>query len=141
MFNKKYADRLVYWSGFRTSLETSATPVEDTIALFNAAPAELYAADPYDPSTWPDPWELIHENSFCPFVRILAICYTLQLTARFSNSNFEIHIIKDRSLSTTEYLLYVDDLILGTSQGKCVIKDKLSETAHSEYTHVMPLLH
>jgi len=141
MFNKKYTDRLVYWSGFRTSLETSATPVEDTIALFNAAPVELYTTDPYDPSTWPDPWELIHENSFCPFVRILAICYTLQLTARFSNSNFEIHIIKDRSLSTTEYLLYVDDLILGTSQGKCVIKDKLPETAYSEYTHVMPLLH
>jgi len=141
MFDKKYTDRLSVWIEFRNSLETSSTPIQDTLNLFNAAPIELYAADPYDASTWPDPWELIYENSFCPFVKILAICYTLQLTTRFSNSNFEIHITKDRALSTTEYLLYVNDLILGTSQGQCVIKDKLSETAHSEYTHVMQRLH
>lgn len=129
------------WKDFRESLESAEDPVQDTIDLFNTVSTNAYAADPYDKETWPGPWELIAENNFCTFLKILAICYTLQLTTRFSQSLIEIHIMKNQEKETIEYLLYVDDIIVGNEYEAYVVKNKIPNTTYSECVHVMPRLH
>jgi hypothetical protein len=141
MFDKNYEDRLSLWRDFRESLESAENPVQDTLDLFNTVITSAYTTDPYDRETWPDPWELIFENDYCSFVKILAISYTLQLTTRFSQSHFEIHIMKDQTKSTTEYLLYIDNIVVGNEFEAYVVKNKIPNTTYSECAHVMPQLH
>ena len=138
MFEKKYEERLVIWRDFRTTLETTKDPIQDTIDFYNQAPVCLIAADPYTPSTWPDPWELLEENNYCSFVKILAICYTLQLTDVLSQASYEIHITRDNENSETYYLLYVNDIVIGFNGDTHVHRSKLPTTLRSELVHALP---
>ena len=135
MFDKKYEDRLVLWREFRDGLETSSDPIQEVIDFYNQAPSCLIAADPYTPSTWPTPWELLEENNYCSFVKILAICYTLQLTDVLSQASYEIHITRDNENSETYYLLYVDDIVIGFNGETHVHRSELPATMHSELVH------
>ena len=112
MFDKNYDQRLLSWSNFRKSLETSEDPIQDTINFYNNAPTISIHTDPWTPEMWPTPWELLQENQYCPFTSVLGMCYSLQLTERFSEVPFEIHIIVDRENSATFYLLYVGDIVI-----------------------------
>lgn len=113
MFDKPYYERLRVWRQLRNDLETSTTPFEDVLGFWRMAPLGRPYADPYDSDSWPDPWELIHDNIFCEFLQILGICYTLQLTERFSTSSFEIHITLDKENDAIVYLLFVDNQAIG----------------------------
>ena len=138
MFDKKYEERLAIWREFRTGLETSSDPIQDAITFYAKAPPCLIAADPYTPSTWPNPWELLEENNYCSFVKILAICYTLQLTDVLSQASYEIHITRDNENSETYYLLYVDDTVIGFNGDTHVHRSKLPTTLRSETVHTLP---
>lgn len=140
MFDKTYEQRLALWREFRDHLETAVDPIQDTIDLFSKAPSVSMAADPYTPSTWPDPWETVKENCYCDFVKTLAICYTLQLTDRFSHSHFEIHITQDKERSSTDYLLFIDDRVVGFIGDTHVHRNKVPSTTVSEYEYPMPSL-
>ena len=137
MFDKKYEDRLAIWRKLRDGLETSSDPIQDTIEFYSHAPTSLISADPYTPSTWPDPWELLQENNYCPFVKILAICYTLQLTDVLSKALYEIHITRDNENSATYYLLYVDDIVIGFTGESYVQRSELPSTLYSEFVHTL----
>jgi hypothetical protein len=137
MFDKKYEDRLVLWREFRDSLEVSNDPIQKAIEFYEKAPSTSFSADPYTPSTWPDPWELLEENQYCEFGKILAVCYTLQLTDCFSQATFEIHIRQDREKSRTLYLLFVDDRVIGYSGDTHVSRKDLPDRLFSQLEHTM----
>ena len=142
MFNKKYQDRLQAWSNFRQSLETSEDPIQDTIDFYNSAPTTTIAIDPYTQSSWPDPWELLEENNYCAFVKILAICYTLQLTDVLSQASYEIHIIRDNAKCNTHYILIINKkIVIGFNGETYVQRHNLPDTAYSEIEYKMPPLH
>ena len=141
MYDKQYEDRLASWAEFRSTLETSHDPIQDTIDFFSKAPLVNIQTDPYTPSSWPDPWELIKENIYCPFVKILAICYTLQLTDILSRESFEIHITHDQKKSSTYYLLYVGNRVVGFEEGKHIHRDKLPKSIISHHEKTMATLH
>ena len=113
MFNLNYEDRLEAWSEFRESLEVSNDPLRDVIKFYGQTPEVSIHTDPWSKDSWPDPWQLILENQYCAFCIVLGQCYSLQLTERFSSSDFEIHIAIDRKKSDTYYMLYVDDIVIG----------------------------
>lgn len=138
MFTLDYEERLSTWRNFRLSLEKSNDPIQETIDFFSNAPLKKIATDPYTPSTWPDPWELISENNYCPFVKILAICYTLQLTDVLSQASYQIHITHDKENSTTNFLLFVNDFVVGFTGDTYVHKNELPNTQHSQFEHTMP---
>lgn len=140
MFDKRYEERLEIWSEFRKSLETSKDPIQDAIDFYNKAPICRFAADPYTPSCWPDPWELLLENNYCAFVKILAICYTLQLTDVLSHATYVIHTAYDKEKSETYYILYVDDKVIGYIGDTYVFKSKLPKTLQSQFEYTMPPL-
>ena len=139
MFNQTYEQRLTIWREFRDGIENSSDPIQDTIDFYNQAPDCLIAADPYTPSSWPDPWELLEENNYCSFVKILAICYTLQLTDVLSQASYEIHITRDNEISETYYLLFVDDIVVGFNGDSHVHRSKLPPTLRSELVHSLPI--
>jgi hypothetical protein len=140
MFEKKYEERLALWRKFRESLEVSNDPIQDAIDFYKYAPTTIFSTDPYTPSMWPDPWELLQENQYCEFGKILAICYSLQLTDCFSTTPFEIHIRQDREKSATYYLLFVGDRVIGYHGDTHVHKDELPKTLHSQLEHILPSL-
>ena len=106
MLNSKYENRLIEWRTLRDELEESEDPLRRCLEFWDDVPEVRIAADPYNRENWPGPWEMIEENNFCSFVKILAICYTLQLTERFSQSSFEINIVQDRNKQDVFYLLF-----------------------------------
>jgi hypothetical protein len=141
MFDKVYEERLATWRNFRDSLETSLTPLEDVAAFYRQAPCVSILTDPWDKSVWLGPWELVYENQYCDFSRVLGMCYSLQLTERFKGSTFEIHIGMDHSETQTYYLLYVNDWVIGYKNGTVIDKSKLPETLVSQRIYAMPELH
>lgn len=120
MFDKPYIERLKLWRDFRNNLETSDQPLDECLEFWNKAPISSIATDPYDSDLWPDPWEMILNNTYCEFTKILAIYYTLQLSERFLQSQFEIHITLDREESKLRYLLFVDNQAIGYYYDKCI---------------------
>lgn len=115
MFSKvaSFEKRLGKWAKFRTSLESSVDPIQAAIDQYNQAPMVSIHTDPYDRSTWPTPWELVKENQYCDFCKLLGICYSLQLTDSFSNERFEIHIQRSDKNSQIYYLLFVGNRVVG----------------------------
>ena len=136
MFDKKYEDRLKIWSDFRKSLEVSETPIKDAIEFYSRAPLVSIQVDPYDKSTWLDPWDLVYENKYCEFAIILGIAYSLQLTERFSQAKFEIHICTDNEKSEVKYLLNVNDDIIGYTIDGAISKAELPKNliVETKYT-------
>lgn len=141
MFDQKFEDRMSAWRDFRQSLSTSTDPIQDVIDFYNQAPTVSINADPYTADTWPGPWELLEENIYCEYCKLLGICYTLQLTEHFNQNPFEIHIGIDRDCSMTYYLLYVGNRVIGYEADTHVHKDTIPESIQIQKIHAMPELH
>jgi hypothetical protein len=139
MFEKTYEQRLALWHNFRDSLESSETPIQDTLKFYSTAPRVSIHTDPYDNSIWPNPWELIKENQYCDFCLLLGVCYTLQLTERFKGSIFEIHIAQDHTNAETLYLLYIDELVIGWNE-HYAHRDEIPNSVVAQNIYAMPAL-
>ena len=137
MFNKKYEDRLQEWRDFRVALEIAEDTIQSAIDQYAKAPTVYIQTDPWTQNTWPSPWELILENQYCDFCKILGICYSLQLTDKFSTSRFEIHIAVDRQKGRNYYLLYIDHQVVGYNEKSYVHRTELPKTLDSQLVYVM----
>lgn len=137
MNNLPFEQRLALWRDFRLTLETAEDPLQDCIDFWQPVPEVLFQADPYEQSTWPDPWQMIEENIYCDFVKILAICYTLQLTDRFTRAAIEIHITHNTEESTMQYLLFVDDRVIGFKGDTHVARSELPKNLKSQQSYSM----
>lgn len=137
MVDKKFEDRLNIWRSLRDSLSTSNQPVQDVIDYWSNIPQGARNVDPYDQTTWPDPWEMIEENSYCEFTKILAIAYTLKLSNLYDNWQPIIKIGLDRTQSRLYYMLYLDDQVIGFDEEKSVHINELPKNIHIEKIHVM----
>lgn len=137
MFNQNYEQRLKTWSLFREDLERSEDPLQDVIDFYKPFPLVSIHTDPYDRNCWPDPWQLIHENEYCDYCILLGMCYTLQLTDRFSGEDLEIHIGIDKENTRHYYLLVVGDRVLGFDPDKHVHIDTAFAKVQSQVTYQM----
>ena len=141
MFDKKFEDRMSLWREFRDMLEVCDDPIQTAIDFYNQAPATTLAIDPYTQSTWPNPWQLLEENVYCEFVKILAICYSLQLTDRFSKAKVEIHISKDINKDVNMYLVYLDgSIVLGYNE-EVSSSNSIPQSIVSQKVIQLPPLH
>lgn len=136
MFNKPYEDRLNLWREFRESLEQDSDPITTAIEFYNRAPKVTLNADPWDKSTWPNPWELLQDNEYCDFTRVLGICYSLQLTDCFKGSKFEIHIYTDNKKGYI-FLLFIDNHVIGWEDNTYVDINDLPKDLVSQHVYVM----
>lgn len=109
MFDLHDIERITAWKLFRDHVETTPTPLEDTAVLWSNAP---YVCDRLsdDPAKWPDPWKLILDGKFDNLGIVLGMLYTLQLTQRFKNKQFEIRMYQREK--NREFVLVIDDSVL-----------------------------
>jgi hypothetical protein len=134
MFDKKFEDRLKVWHDFRAGLSTDNNPIQSAIDFWSDAPESPRNIDPYDESTWPTPWEMIQENSYCEYTRILAIAYTLKLTDRFNDWQPEFRVGLDKRHSRLYYMCIIDDYVLGFDPEKSVHIKELPRSIHIQKT-------
>ena len=141
MFNKRYNERLVEWRSFREqTLSKSTDIIADVINFYQQAPTVRINTDPYNQSIWLGPWELLLENKYCKFCKILGMCYTLQLTESFKGEDYKIHIGKDWENHEIYYLLSIDDSIIVFDDNYIRVRD-LPENIVIERNYFMPHIH
>ena len=109
----EFSHRLGLWREAREQVANHSDPIQAAIDLYTYAPWVSIHTDPYDRDSWPTPWELLQENCYCDFCRLLGIAYTLQLTECFNSEQFMIHIQRSKETGELFYLLFVGNRVIG----------------------------
>ena len=125
IFFEKFENRIKFWQSFRQGLENDLDPIKRTIDFWNTAPISSMSCDPYDNKTWPLAWQLIDDNNYCDFSKILAVYYTLSLTDRFKDSYFEIQVAADQHEHRVYFILIIDDLVVGYDYNRAILRAEL----------------
>ena len=135
--NNNYETRLKEWIEFRDRLELSLDPLQEAIDNYSIPPTVSIHTDPWTQDMWPTAWELISENQYCEFCCVLGMCYSLQLTERFTGANFEIHIAIDKTKSEDFYFLKINDRIIGYDKERHISIDELPSTVQIQKIYPM----
>lgn len=130
MVGKSFEDRLKFWHDFRIELTNTEDPLQTTIDFWNRVPSTARNIDPYDESTWPNPWEMIEENNYCDYTKILAMAYTLKLSGLFENWQPIFKVGIDKQHSRLYYMLFIEDKVLGFDSEKSVHINDLPKDIH-----------
>ena len=142
MFSEVFEDRLRSWRQFRERLNVADKPFDEVIMYYSKAPRiHNKGIDMWNQQTWLDPWQLIKENGYTDTCIICGICYTLQLTERFSKSDFEIHISTDNETSETFLHLAVDDTVIQPQEGRYMNRNAVPNNWISQKIYQMPAIH
>ncbi len=132
-FQLNYIERLQYWSKLRNdlfnkSLETQCVEID---RWWQKAPLINHYLHPHDVTNYPNPWELLSDNEYCPLARGLGMCYTMALV---NDSSIELLIAIDSygndayivSVDCGKYILnYHPDSVLNTSLQDFSIKSNI----------------
>jgi hypothetical protein len=81
VFQLSYDARLQDWYKLRNQIKDSDI-LQKCIEVDNwwqHAPLVNHYLHPHDMDAWPDPWELLVDNTYCTIARALGMCYTLLL--------------------------------------------------------------
>ena len=84
MWPRTFAERLESWAQLRT--QASTTDAETALANINSwwfqTPWRAYHLHWDDRAVWPDPWQLLSDDLYCPLARGLGILYTITMLDR-----------------------------------------------------------
>lgn len=84
MWPKTFAERLESWAQLRR--QSSTTDAETALHAINSwwfqTPWRAYHLHWDDQAEWPDPWQLLSDDIYCPLARGLGILYTITLLDR-----------------------------------------------------------
>lgn len=82
VFQMTYETRLQHWYDLRNTVST--LDLKDKCVMVDAwwqkAPLVNHHLHTADLGAWPDPWELLVDNTYCTVARALGMCYTLYMT-------------------------------------------------------------
>jgi hypothetical protein len=97
MFQQPAEDRLRSWRDFRATIEPLQleNALAQTAEYWASAPFVPYYLDESNPTMWPNPWELINENTYCDVAKCLGIVYTISLTEHKKNLDVEFRVYVD----------------------------------------------
>ena len=106
--------RLRHWKEFRLSLVEEMTDEEqllNTMKYWNQYPLVNRYIDPYEPETWPTPWEFVYENDFCRSSLAYLMEHTLLLGAdgRWTKNRLQLKYIDDSEMGMEFIILVVDN--------------------------------
>ena len=80
-FQSSYDNRLQSWYNLRNQIKDFDLNQQcvEIDKWWQRAPLVNHYLHPIDLPTWPGPWELLVENTYCTLARGLGMCYTLLL--------------------------------------------------------------
>jgi len=81
MWFPTFAQRLESWQQLRHTVQSQSAPAaaEAVNQWWFRAPWTAYHLHWDDQSDWPDPWQLLSDNVYCPVARGLGILYTIAM--------------------------------------------------------------
>ena len=84
MWPRTFAERLESWTHLRA--QASVADVQTALAAINTwwfqTPWRAYHLHWDDQPSWPDPWQLLSDDIYCPLARGLGILYTITMLDR-----------------------------------------------------------
>ena len=84
MWPRTFAERLESWAQLRE--QASTADAETALAAINSwwfqTPWRAYHLHWDDQAVWPDPWQLLSDDLYCPLARGLGILYTITMLDR-----------------------------------------------------------
>ena len=84
MWPRTFAERLESWAQLRE--QASTADAETALAAINSwwfqTPWRAYHLHWDDRAVWPDPWQLLSDDLYCPLARGLGILYTITMLDR-----------------------------------------------------------
>ena len=104
------ADRLSAWREFRAEMPHLGE-LDQLVRLAKWAgqiPVVVFSIDYENPQSWPTPWELIHENHFCP----TAVAYLMEQTlvmAGWDPERLRLVYVKNMDDQEQKMILVVDE--------------------------------
>ena len=124
MWPRDFHERLLNWNGMREQCLTMS--VHDALTKINAwwfqSPWSAYHLHWDDQQDWPDPWQLLNDNQYCPVARGLGLMYTIAMLDREDLQ--DVCMIEYQSdnlvlVNQKKYILNWDpDQVLNISLGK-----------------------
>ena len=82
--------------------------MQEVADLWSSAPFVSNYLNPFSPTDWPDAWRLILDGKFDDLAICLGMLYTLQLTQRFMDVQYEIHMSINPKTKEPAFYLSVD---------------------------------
>ena len=120
--------RFRLWRGLRKGLETSKfdEAFKQAYSWWTTAPTVRRTFDPWKPEQWPNPWELLYKEDFCPNSVCLGIWYVLRLTNQ-DLSRIKLCVVSDREQKHNCLGLVLDNKEVYLYNKKLSIKSHLVE--------------
>src|SRR6202008_3608303 len=127
MWTLRSEDRLKEWKAFRREIGALSfdEAVKRTDHLWSYAPFVSHYLDHGEPVDWPDPWDLLAENTYDDMAKALGMLYTLYLSDHGKDHTFSIAKAQIGSSLENYNLVLIDD-------GKYVLNFVFDEAIRSE---------
>ena len=129
MWPKDFADRLTAWSALRSQvqdmeLESALTAVN---AWWHQTPWKPYYLHWDDHPRWPDPWQLLSDDVYCPVAKGLGILYTISMLDRADMVDAELVLTEEGDnlvlVQETKYILnWSPDSVVNTFQEVKIVR-------------------
>lgn len=135
MFKKSLDDRLSSWAKFRSNLSTSDDPLSEVCKFWNEAPFIPYNKniDPFNPTSWPTPWDIIAYNKYDDFTKALMIGWTIKYSNLYRNSIVEVKTFLDKSKPAQYNVIFIDSKwVLNYINDKPIIADSFPDNLFLE---------
>ena len=96
MWFPTFAQRLESWQQLRHTVQSMSAPAaaEAVNQWWFRAPWSAYHLHWDDQADWPDPWQLLSDNMYCPVARGLGILYTIYFTSH-RNMQLDLRVYYD----------------------------------------------
>jgi hypothetical protein len=107
LFQLSYESRLQEWYNLKLTLQEAPKleKLKKTDAFWQQAPLVSHYLHVSDLDQWPNPWELLVENTYCTLARALGICYTLYMIGEM---DFKLVEARDY-LGNEDFLVIVEE--------------------------------
>ena len=133
MWPRDFSERLESWAQLRQQCQTLDS--EPALIKINQwwfqTPWTAYHLHWDDQADWPDPWQLLSDNQYCPVARGLGIMYTISMLDREDLQDAQMIEYQSDNLvlvSQKKYILNWDpDQVVNISLGKSKPKRQVSQ--------------
>ena len=133
MWPRDFHERLLNWNGMREQCLTMS--VHDALTEINAwwfqSPWSAYHLHWDDQQDWPDPWQLLNDNQYCPVARGLGIMYTIAMLDREDLQDVQMIEYQSDNLvlvNQEKYILNWDpDQVVNISLGRSKSRRQVSQ--------------
>jgi len=147
MWNLTPDERLREWRQFRIDIgkDTVESAMQRVAHLWSYAPyvTHYLAADLV--TDWPDPWTLVHENTYCDLAKTLGMFYTLYLSSHYhvSINELALEIYQDDEEKELRYIVSINKgkYILNMMFDTVLNKKSITKNLHLKNRHTANSLH